>query len=428
MATASEMDASKRTRTYNESEKVTNENEHPGAHWKIWKTADKLEASITSRNFYPEITPKVVSILREWGKKFAGDELWISLLNKGSLHHEIEESIVAIHHLMTGIGTGDTNRGGDDDPLIVLDVCAGKGLFSFLLSYLRHPRIAQIVMLEKAAINWHHIEVGNKTAELEGRPNITIWANTNLHDYDEVLDRVIDLEHPVALSGIHLCKQLSPSFCGLVNGLGRRCVYACLTPCCMPRAVTSQKNHRKNKEKKFTLSIQLEETALERKERRDYMSRRERVRRKPIGGPCFYCHDENHGLLDCPILPTLPNEEQITIRQGWHAATVPCWNCLEYGHFKTACPNVKEGGAFGVPAMKSSSSHNSRMPPALSLDVSDVLKALRPYSRYCDLLATCFQTNNLREVKVIETELQKFGNHQEGNWNSERKSIFIIVK
>lgn len=387
-------------------------NDISSANWRIWKTIQKLEDSIPN-HFNSELATQIVSILREWGEKWDGDETWMHLLNKGKLFHEIEESIVAIDYLLKGTD--------DNEDFIVLDVCAGKGLFSFLLSYLRHPKIVRIVMLEKAAINWHHIEEGNKTAELEGRPEICIWDNTNLHEYDLVLDRVIDLSYPVALSGIHLCKQLGPSFCGLVNGLGDRCIYACLTPCCMPRAVTAQKNN--TKKRRFTLSIQLEETTEGRQARKDYMARRERLRRKPQGGPCFHCHDKNHGLRECPILPTLEKDEQISIRQAWHAAIVPCWNCLQFGHFKNECPAIKAGGE-----VKCSSRHHSLLPPALCLDVSNVLKTSRPYSAYCNLLAGSFQMNHHKVVKVLETELEKDGKHQEGNWNSERKAIFILVK
>jgi len=351
----------------------------------------------------------------------------------------MEESIVAIHHLLQGTTTTTTTRtsGSDEDKFIVMDVCAGKGLFSFLLSYLAghyhdhdhhtNTNIERIIMLEKATINWFHIDEANKTAEMEGRPKIIIWKQTNLHDYDAVLDRILDLPHPVAMSGIHLCKQLGPSFCGLVNGLGGKCIYACLTPCCMPRAVTAQKNH---KTKKFTLVVQLEESMEERQSRKDYMERRERVKYKPVGGPCFYCHDDKHDLRECSLLPTLPKNEQISIRQAWHAATVPCWNCLEYGHFKTDCPKAVDADADADSSnSKSSSSHHSQQPPSLTLDVSNVLQEGKPYSAYCHLLAGSFQNaKHVKEVRVIETELENLGKHQEGNWNSERKSIFIVVK
>ena len=137
-------------------------------------------------------------------------------------------------------------------------------------------------MLEKATIDWYHIHKSNNTAKDECRPEIIIWDNTNLHDYDDVLDRILALPYPIAMCGIHLCKQLSPSFCGLSNGLGEKCIYGCLSPCCMPRMVTTQKKN--TKKRKFTLQIQLTESVEDRDLRRDYMLRRERLRRKVSDG------------------------------------------------------------------------------------------------------------------------------------------------
>ena len=166
------------------------------------------------------------------------------------------------------------------------------GLFSLLLSYLKHPKIDSIIMLEKATIDWYHIHKSNNTAKDECRPEIIIWDNTNLHDYDDVLDRILALPYPIAMCGIHLCKQLSPSFCGLSNGLGEKCIYGCLSPCCMPRMVTTQKKN--TKKRKFTLQIQLTESVEDRNLRRDYMLRRERLRRKVSDGKnCVSRHKQN---------------------------------------------------------------------------------------------------------------------------------------
>ncbi len=418
--------------------------------WSVWRAVDKLE--LKRGEFYPNITEKVIEILKEWGRKWQEDPRMATTLNKSTLHHEIEESIVAINFLFEGLDRSQ------EDLCHVIDACAGKGMLSFLVSYLKHPKISSIVMLEKATIDWSHIEESNKTAKEEKRSNIEIWKNTNLHDYDDVLDRMLALPYPIAMCGIHLCKQLGPSFCGLYNGLGGKTIYGCLSPCCMPRAVTTQKRNAK-KRKTFSISIQQVETAEERRNRRDYMLRRERLRKKviffvacrtrytllvqrqnqsqysstlflpfivqPVTGPCSHCQAEDHSVYGCTIVKALPKEEQISIRRAFHAATVPCWNCLEIGHFKEDCPNV---GKVGI-AKGRSSGHNAQLPPMSILDVTDVLKAPKPYSAYCDILAGGFQKhdNPNTRVRVIETNLEKQGNHDQGNWNAQRKSIFIVV-
>lgn len=384
--------------------------------WSVWRTVDKLESK--EGDFYPEITKRVIEILKEWGRTWQGDPKMATTLNKSTLHHEIEEAIVAVHYLFEGL-----NR-RPEPSCHVLDLCAGKGMLSFLISYLKHPKISSIVMLEKATIDWTHIEESNKKAQAENRPRIDIWNNTNLHDYDDVLDRMLALPHPIAMCGIHLCKQLGPSFCGLYNGLGQKTIYGCLSPCCMPRAVTTQKKNAK-KRKIFTISVQQAETLEERRERRDYMLRRERLRRKPTTGPCFHCQAPDHSVLQCQIVRALPEEKQVSIRRAFHMATVPCWNCLEIGHYKEDCPNVgKDGIAKGR-----SSGHNAQHPPMAILDVTDVLKKPEPYSAYCHILADGFQAeqkSNSR-IRVIDTNLEKQGNHDQGNWNAQRKSIFIVV-
>ena len=107
--------------------------------WSVWKAVDKLE--LRKSTFYPETTAQVIEILKEWGEKWQGNLKMASLLNKSTLHHEIEETIVAIHYLVEGLSRRS------EKSCHVLDACAGKGMLSFLLSYLKHPKIHSIVMV-----------------------------------------------------------------------------------------------------------------------------------------------------------------------------------------------------------------------------------------------------------------------------------------
>jgi hypothetical protein len=438
-----------------------------GRSWSVWKAADNLELKATTTTgvgdgnnslFYPQLTLEVVHIIRnEWGDKFCGNPKWRSLLDKSKLQNEIEESIVAIsqymeHSLREGQGRH-----------IVVDVCAGKGIYSFLLSYLKPKNVDTIILIEKADINWYHIEQANLTARAEGRPAIEIWDKTNLHEHDIVLSRLIQLPYPVVMSGIHLCKQLSPAFCGLVNGLGPKCIFACLAPCCLPRVVTAQGTKKKRKPAResnkdfhgqssideYSILIPIEEDPQTRQSRLDYMERRKQVLKKTkqqaffstacapssssssgiVGRrpPCFFCHDPNHQVRQCPTLETLPSDERVLILQAEHAATVPCWNCLEYGHYKTDCP---------IAMVRSS--RTAKLPPVIRLDVSGILRldndyddydtnATNPFERYCRLLSTSIQDRSFVQLIHAPLENNNQQQHDPNNWNEHRKAIFLVA-
>ena len=69
-------------------------------------------------------------------------------------------------------------------------------VFSMVASYLfvHDLRVSKIVMLDKAIINWNHIQAVNETAAEEQRPVIESWNGCNLHQVDTVVDR---LEHDI---------------------------------------------------------------------------------------------------------------------------------------------------------------------------------------------------------------------------------------
>jgi hypothetical protein len=103
--------------------------------------------------------------------------------------------------------------------------------------------LQKIVLLEKAKnVDWRYMHESNDRANNNKTstnnigfiiPRIEIWDNTNLHDTDDLVTRFETLctntsndivnNHgqfvPLALSGIHLCKLLSPSLINLANAL-----------------------------------------------------------------------------------------------------------------------------------------------------------------------------------------------------------------
>jgi hypothetical protein len=393
-----------------------------GFDWNIWKAADALEEKAIDKSFYPDLTRRVVRILRQEWSQFVGRPEWRSLLDKRTLQYELEECIVAIALYEETIAPHMQH--------IAVDVCAGKGLYSFLLSYLRPPYLASIVMIEQAAVHWHHIRVANKRQD--GRPRIQIWEKTNLHEYDKVLSRLIELPHPLIMTGIHLCKQLSPAFCGLVNGLGDKCLVSCLAPCCLPRVVNSQGKIQNDKEEKFkdrfvnhgtkctsTTYVGGDACLQPSKHqhlRRHYVRSRKGRPVKPIFSPnvnsmwCYLCHDPRHSIDRCSMLNHMSDDRQQVVLQSACSAS-----------FLQDCPI----------AMIRASPHTEG-PPLLALDLSQMFLETAngitsPFEGFCRLLSTSLQDRSL--VQIVDAPLKQSSVHHQDdcNWNQNRKSLFILA-
>ena len=92
-----------------------------GSKWRIWSVVVELEANGLSSSSSPSgtgaivglldddddddgqvvgLTNRVIQILQQWGESWAGQSGWHTLLNKKSLLHEVEESIVTLHFLL----------------------------------------------------------------------------------------------------------------------------------------------------------------------------------------------------------------------------------------------------------------------------------------------------------------------------------------
>ena len=476
--------------------------DRPAPLWRVWKCIEDLldesgnnDAENGSNNEkqrknrmmeepYRSTTIQVASILQKWALKWAGEETWNAVLHKRKLQNEAEESIVALYYLHQWMSSSQ-----DGKKFIAVDVCGGKGFFSMLLSYMASEfwyasstsddksgstgthkglpwRLDKIVLLEKAKIDWKYIHEANERVANSNNqhiPTIEIWSNTNLHEYDDLLTKFQALcstddtsssnHRPLALTGIHLCKMLSPSLLNLANGLGKTiCPYLCVAPCCMPRMVTST-----SKDSCRTIPIHLFETNEERLGRLDHNRRKLASRR---GRTCFLCHNKGHWVRKCPQMKdyTEAGQDEIVAKA---AAITPCWNCGELGHLKPDCPTPQ------TRILK-------REPPTVTMDVSEVLAATTDkYEKYCALLCRYIESsseqtrvvtgsaanttnahnsaephngdigkdkgglgepqskkpknNGAFTAQVIETGLTASGMHQEGNWNSRRKSIFIVA-
>jgi Methyltransferase domain/Zinc knuckle len=405
----------------------------PYQYWQVWKAATKLEKngiSSPSKEQYRSTTVQVVNILRQWGDMWAGHSAWKSVLNKTSLEHEVEESIVALYHLHEWLQSRV-----ERDCITVVDLCCGKGLFSMLLSYMvglywNDCGISNIVLLDKAvAIDWHHIHAANENAAHENRPHLDLWKGVNLHKYDPLLDRLLGLNTPLALVGIHLCKTLSPSAVSLVHGLGRSiCPYFCLAPCCVPRVVTSKYMTAERRQ----IAIYQYESPDERSQRLNSMAQRDRAMGRDRRSLCYICKTEGHRVRDCTTLEKLCDSDR---RQRLRDAArwIPCWQCGNVGHFKADCPS----GTSALVRVE---------PPTRYWDIESVLTSSQPFEQYCQVLAESLQSE-LSTVVVHDTGLENdkqsrglvavhhndVADDHDGTenefscWNQGRKGIYIVA-
>jgi Zinc knuckle len=425
----------------------------PGSHWRVWSCVEALVSETSSTPSKPNrmmmepyryTTQQVASILELWGRQWAGDASWGSMLNKRTLHHEAEECIVALYFLRQWMTTG-TRSDAEENRFIAVDVCGGKGIFSMMLSYmasevwqsedtkrvgqLQPRKLEKIILLEKAThIDWMHIEEANGRASSGKKsfPTIEIWPNTNLHAYDALIEKYQTLSTangnlPLAMTGIHLCKMLSPSLVSLVNGLGPlQCPYLCLAPCCLPRVVLNPLSTKEGgKGAPKTILIYGQETNEERESRLDHNRRKNAARNRFA---CYLCQSKRHWVKQCPQMESMSDGERGKVMEA-ALASIPCWICGVIGHFKNDCPAPPEAARI-----------TTLNPPTVVMRVSEIMTSPAPYEKYCKLLAAHINLgHDLKSMKhaapnlqVVEAGLTDTSSH-ELNWNSRRKSIFIVA-
>eukprot|EP00977_Amphora_coffeiformis_P000548 scaffold132_cov170-Amphora_coffeaeformis.AAC.27 len=184
----------------------------------IYRTIRELE-QFPLKQEYTSTTCQVLDVLRRWSSDEIIMTKWRSIVNKANLRHEVEESIVALHHLR------EWQLDTDQKDFMALDACCGKGIFSLLLSYLApraYPGLQRFVLFDKDKnIDWTHIYEANQNHEADGRPFMELWSGANLHKHDEIVTNLAAFQNTmaIAITGIHLCKKLSPALVGIANAV-----------------------------------------------------------------------------------------------------------------------------------------------------------------------------------------------------------------
>ena len=223
-------------------------NAHCSVHnWHVaraWRALETTPLLLRADPFMALVIADVRTVVRGWCAH-CGEARWSSFLNRKSFLHEVEEAITPLVALCRRIAHESKRDGAAAAvaDITVVDVACGKAFFSMILGGLRglrpqlRARVERIVLVEKARVDYAHVELAAQTAEAHADAALAcvldVWPQTNIFD-DAFLLRLSALEAPqLWLVGIHLCRRLSSRCVELANVLDAP--FLALAPCCLPR-------------------------------------------------------------------------------------------------------------------------------------------------------------------------------------------------
>jgi hypothetical protein len=212
----------------------------------------------------------------------------------------------------------------------------------------------------------------------------------------------------LALTGIPLCRNLSPSLVGLANGLGREVApYLCIAPCCLPRLARSTREEASTR----IIPVAAFESPLYRSTRLQAARQRKITRRRSY---CYVCQGD-HAVRDCPKELIYGSQEEWAAIVNESLLSLPCWNCGLPGHAKSECTRAAI----------------ATVPQAML--AMDVLPAMGTtgalsFNGYCGIISQHIQ--DAVTIEVVDTGLVS-KSHETGttqaSWNTNRKSVFIVA-
>lgn len=202
-----------------------------------------VEGDATEARVYRRIVDQLAARLMGWHTKFSGVPSSAHFFNKTSFMHEMEEVLLPLRVLyamqdlsrppsqveLTPGPPPEPELDAGAEPIIVVDLCAGKGFLPMCLAHgaleyrSDHAQgagacieVSRVLLLEKARVNWAHLRDSPKW---KGAPDVEIWGppREKLNIFDESLvGRLAELHGRLLLVGIHLCRypsRLPPSPC-----------------------------------------------------------------------------------------------------------------------------------------------------------------------------------------------------------------------
>jgi hypothetical protein len=125
--------------------------------------------------------------------------------------------------------------------LAFYDICSGKGIASFFLSFL-FPHSKIILIDSDPTMKLDHLLI-SQCSHVKYF-NYNIYSNEFLHflEIESQINSSLHISHPL-LFGLHLCGTLSLRLCSLFNSLPLYPLLV-LSPCCMPKNKKSNSSHR----------------------------------------------------------------------------------------------------------------------------------------------------------------------------------------
>ena len=454
-------------------------------------TSNSSTSTSTSTTSNHVLLPKVISILEEWWEEYQHDEeMYNGILNKVNLLDEIEESITALGYFVKWLENNNSdNVGSTSNPIALVDVCCGKGICSLLASYVLRDyyhdgRISKIVMIDQnLELDWSYVSIvnNNKDSKSSQKPTIPIetMQGINLFEMDDVIDRLMEIatansssplsslspsqhqpnqqqnqqQSQLAMIGIHLCKNLSPTLIGITNILGpNTCPFVCLAPCCLPRIVlTSQSsnNTNKNKNKKGNMPKQQQKKTQKQKSTKNMVMEIASYE-SPIQRQARILAKQKR--INAKQRMRKQDEVSPSQQQQQDDSNYYCWKCGEIGHIKRDCPSTQTSSLPSLISrpviqlnvstigdrMKVKGDDDNYNNNAINTDSSNSGGGSNLFDDYCSWLSTSLERNTvtLHKASYSNTNgsysgsssdhLTNNNNSNTNNWNRHRKSIFIV--